>query len=87
MSFIPTIINSEYFSYERLVDNNNECCLQRFAAIHGETGITNYFRTQAIKWGFYSVEDELFNKNINKTWQNEYSKDCIFMYKPVAEIE
>lgn len=200
MSFIPVEINSEYFSYERLVDNGNERCLKRFAAINGATGITDYFQKQAIKdendysvrnyvvklkgteviiacftlkcgsipynekaidlkfsketklvpglelvnialndyslriikgldikvgrnifydivqpivkhisqevgtkvlylfaanqklaqyyktWGFYPVEDESFNERLNEDWQNEYSQNCIFMYKPVAEI-
>ena len=49
MSFIPVEINSEYFSYERLVDNNNEFSLRRFAAIHNAEGITDYFRNQAMK--------------------------------------
>lgn len=201
MSFIPVEINSEYFSYERLVDNDNESCMKRFAAINGATGITNYFQKQAIKdendysvrnyvvklkgteviiacftlkcgsipynekaidlkfsketklvpglelvnialndyslriikgfdikvgrnifydivqpivkhvsqevgtkvlylfaanqklaqyyktWGFYPVEDESFNERLNEDWQSEYSQNCIFMYKPVAEIE
>lgn len=49
MSFIPVEINSEYFSYERLVDNNNEFSLRRFAAIHNAEGITDYFRNQSMK--------------------------------------
>lgn len=201
MSFVPLEINSEYFSYERLVDNGNEYCLRRFAAINEATGITNYFRNQAFKdekdfsvrnyvvklkgtevlvacfslkcgsipynekvidlkftketklvpglelvnialndyslgiikgldikvgrnifydivqpivkhisqevgtkvlylfaanqklaqyyktWGFYPVEDETFNERLSEDWQSEYSQNCIFMYKPVAEIE
>ena len=201
MSFVPVEINSEYFSYERLVDNGNEYCLRRFAAINEATGITDYFRNQALKdekdfsvrnyvvklkgtevlvacftlkcgsipynekvvdlkftketklvpglelvnialndyslgiikglgikvgrnifydivqpivkhisqeagtkvlylfaanqklacyyktWGFYPVEDESFNERLNEDWQSEYSQNCIFMYKPVAEIE
>ena len=201
MSFVPIEISSEYFSYERLVDNGNEYLLRRFSAIHEATGITDYFQNQALKdekdysvrnyvvkikgtevliacftlksgsvpfienavnltfsketklipgvelinialndyslriikglgikagrnifydivqpivkhisqeigtkvlylfaankklaeyyktWGFYQVEDQLYNEQLNSNWQNEYSQNCIFMYKPVAEIE
>lgn len=201
MSFIPVDINSKYFSYERLIDNENRYCLSRFKAIHDADGITDYFQKQAIKdetdfsvrnyvvklkgtdvligcftlkcgsipynenaidlkfsketklvpgielvnialndyslriikglnikvgrnifydiiqpivkhisqeagvkvlylfaanpklavyyktWGFYSVDDEAFNERLNEDWQSEYSHNCIFMYKPVAEIE
>ena len=38
-------------------------------------------------WGFYSIEDELYNEQLNSSWQNKYSQNCIFMYKPVTEIE
>ena len=201
MSFIPVEINSELFSYERLVDNGNEFLLNRFSAIKNAIGITKYFQKQALKdekdfsvrnyvvkiknteiliacftlkcgsipysekainltfsketklvpgielvnialndyslkiikglniqagrnifydiiqpivkhiseeigtkvlylfavnkklaeyyktWGFYPVEDESFNERLNDNWQNEYSQNCVFMYKPVAEIE
>ena len=45
--------------------------------------LANYYKT----WGFYPVEDDSYNKNLNNNWQNEYSQNCVFMYKPVAEIE
>lgn len=201
MSFLPLEIDSEYFSYERLVDNGNEFLLRRFSAINEANGITDYFHNQAMKdekdnsvrnyvvkirgtevliacftlksgsipyidnaanltfsketklipgvelvnialndyslkiikglgikagrnifydiiqpivkhisqeigtkvlylfavneklaeyyksWGFYSIEDELYNEQLNSSWQNKYSQNCIFMYKPVTEIE
>ena len=201
MSFLPLEIASEYFSYERLVDNGNEFLLRRFSAINEANGITDYFHNQAMKdekdnsvrnyvvkirgtevliacftlksgsipyidnavnltfsketklipgvelvnialndyslkiikglgikagrnifydiiqpsvkhisqeigtkvlylfavneklaeyyksWGFYSIEDELYNEQLNSSWQNKYSQNCIFMYKPVTEIE
>ena len=201
MNFIPIEINSEYFAYERLIDNGNEYCLRRFKAIHEADGLTEYFQSQALNdesdfsvrnyvvklkgtevligcftlkcgsipynenaidlkfsketklipgielvnialndyslriikgldikvgrnifyeiiqpivkhisqesgvkvlylfaanpklavyyktWGFYPVEDESFNERLNEDWQNKYSQNCIFMYKPVAEIE
>ena len=201
MSFLPLEIDSEYFSYERLVDNGNEFLLRRFSRINEANGITDYFHNQAMKdekdnsvrnyvvkirgtevliacftlksgsipyidnavnltfsketklipgvelvnialndyslkiikglgikagrnifydiiqpivkhisqeigtkvlylfavneklaeyyksWGFYSIEDELYNEQLNSSWQNKYSQNCIFMYKPVTEIE
>ena len=45
--------------------------------------LAGYYKT----WGFYAVDDEAFNEQLNDNWQNEYSQNCIFMYKPVAEIE
>lgn len=201
MSFLPLEIASEYFSYERLVDNGNEFLLRRFSAINEADGITDYFQNQAMKdekdnsvrnyvvkikgtevliacftlksgsipyidnavnltfsketklipgvelvnialndyslkiikglgikagrnifydiiqpivkhisqeigtkvlylfavndklaeyyksWGFYPIEDKSYNEQLNSSWQNKYSKNCIFMYKPVAEIE
>ena len=45
--------------------------------------LANYYKT----WGFYPVEDDSYNENLNNNWQNEYSQNCVFMYKPVAEIE
>ena len=201
MSFLPLEIASEYFSYERLVDNGNEFLLRRFSAINEADGITDYFQNQSMKdekdnsvrnyvvkikgtevliacftlksgsipyidnavnltfsketklipgvelvnialndyslkiikglgikagrnifydiiqpivkhisqeigtkvlylfavneklaeyyksWGFYPIEDKSYNEQLNSSWQNKYSKNCIFMYKPVAEIE
>ena len=49
MSFLPLEIASEYFSYERLVDNGNEFLLRRFSAINEANGITDYFHNQAMK--------------------------------------
>ena len=49
MSFLPLEIDSEYFSYERLVDNGNEFLLRRFSAINEANGITDYFHNQAMK--------------------------------------
>ena len=45
--------------------------------------LANYYKT----WGFYPVEDDSYNENLNNNWQNEYSQNCVFMYKPVEEIE
>ena len=44
--------------------------------------LAEYYKT----WGFYSVDDDLFNKKLNSDWKNDYSKGCIFMYKPIAEM-
>lgn len=44
--------------------------------------LAEYYKT----WGFFPVDDELFNQRLTKDWQNEYSQKCIFMYKPVEEI-
>lgn len=44
--------------------------------------LADYYET----WGFYKNADKRFNDTLNQQWQNEYSKDCVFMYKPVAEI-
>ena len=40
-----------------------------------------------IRMGLTSIEDELYNEQLNSSWQNKYSQNCIFMYKPVTEIE
>ena len=34
------------------------------------------------------INSEYFSyERLNEDWQSEYSQNCIFMYKPVAEIE
>lgn len=194
-------VNSLWFVCERLIDNGNDYCIKRFEAIHNATGLTKYFRKQALKdekeksarnyvvklhgteiviafftlkagsipftedvenlifskntklipgielvnialndyvlpkikslpfrvgeyifheiieklvlhvsselgvkvlylfalnkklatyyktWGVKFIEDSDYNIKLNKEWQSEYSLDCIFMYKPLIEIE
>lgn len=75
----PFHIDSVWFDCERLIDNGNEYCTNRFIALHGADGLTHYFKKQALK-------DEKEHFALSKEWQNEYSHDCIFMYKPIVEM-
>lgn len=45
--FIPVVIDSQLFDYERLVDNGNEFLVRRFKATHDADGLTKYFQKQA----------------------------------------
>ena len=37
-------------------------------------------------WGFRMIEDSEYNDRLSQEWQSEYSSNCVFMYKPLAEI-
>lgn len=42
--------------------------------------LVEYYKT----WGFKEIENPDYNNQLNSTWLNEYSQDCIFLYKPVS---
>lgn len=44
--------------------------------------LAEYYKT----WGFRMIEDDSYNDKLNEEWQSDYSQNCIFMYKPIAEI-
>lgn len=44
--------------------------------------LAQYYTT----WGFKEIPDIEYKEKLKKEWQNEYSQSCIFMYKPIAEI-
>lgn len=84
MPFVPVEINSTLFCYERLIDNNNSLelgakILYLFAV---NKSLAEYYKS----WGFCPVDDNSFNERLTSDWQNDYSKGCIFMYKPIAEM-
>ena len=44
--------------------------------------LANYYES----WGFHKIEDLAYNSKLAQEWQNTYSQNCIFMYKPTTEI-